>query len=75
MMIILIDRLLQGGKGRLLFLASGLAKIMVISGVFFLVARISETAVFCFILGISVIALAATAQGIALLFRSLFHGT
>jgi hypothetical protein len=73
-MIKLADRLLKKGKGKLLFFAASLAKLLIITGAFYLLSRFRSDSIVYFIQGLSVIILAALLEGVRLLFRSVFHG-
>jgi hypothetical protein len=70
------DRIIQieqkRGQG-MFFLAGGL-KLVIIFGGFFLVSRISETAVLLYIFGISMIPLAIFIEGGYQLYRSISNG-
>ncbi|MGE5341661.1 MAG: hypothetical protein ACM3SY_09290 [Candidatus Omnitrophota bacterium] len=75
-MVKIVDRLLQVEKKRSqgpYFLVSGM-KLAVISAGFYLVSRISETAVLFYMLGISVIPLSIIGEGGYQLYRSFSNG-
>jgi len=73
-MIKLADRLLKKGKGKLLFFAASLAKLLIITGSFYLLSRFRSDSIVYFIQGLSVIILAAVLEGARLFFRSIAHG-
>ena len=54
-MIKLADRLLKKGKGKLLFFAASLAKLLIITGSFYLLSRFRSDSIVYFIQGLSVI--------------------
>lgn len=75
-MIKMIDRILQIEKKRsqtVFFVMSSL-KYLVISGIFFLISRVSETSILFYILGLSVIPLSVFIEGGFLLYRSMSNG-
>jgi hypothetical protein len=72
----MIDRILKPEKkrGQGPFFVVGGLKLAVISAVFYLVSRISETAVLFYILGLSVIPLSVFIEGGYQLYRSFSNG-
>lgn len=75
------DRVLNKGKGQLLFAMALFAKLGVIALSVYLVSRVSFSAVLFYILGLSIIAIAIGMEGIHQLFhprnknmRSVFNG-
>jgi chromate transport protein ChrA len=71
----MIDMILNREKKAMaLFFAAGFLKFAVIGAVFYLVSRISETAVLFYILGLSLIILAIFIEAIYQLYRSAANG-
>jgi hypothetical protein len=75
-MIKVIDRILRLGKGQFLFYLAGLLKVVVITALVYLIARFSqaENSVLFFILGLSVLVMAITVEGVYQLYRSVVNG-
>jgi len=73
-MIKVIDRILNKGKGQVLFFLTGFLKMSVIAATFFLASRISESAVLFYILGISMVVVSIMIEGVFQLFRSFSNG-
>lgn len=69
LMIKLIDRIFNRGKGQGLFFLAELLKMALIAAVFYPVSRISETAVLIYILGLSLIVIAIMIEGLFQLLR------
>lgn len=67
-----VDRCLKKGKGQFLFFIAAFFKMTVITGGFFLAARISTTAVLLYILGLLFTVTAIMAQALFLIGRSIF---
>ena len=65
---------MKKGKGKLLFFAASLAKLLIITGSFYLLSRFRSDSIVYFIQGLSVIILAAVLEGVRLFFRSIAHG-
>ncbi len=73
-MIKIIDRILNKGKGQVLFYLSGFLKMAVIAAIFYPVSKISEAAVLFYILGLSMIVISIMIEGGYQLYRSSSHG-
>ena len=76
LMIKMTDRVLKRGnkKEKWFFFLAGFMKLAVIAGLFYLAARISETALLFNILGLSLIFLAIFIEGVYQLYRSAANG-
>ena len=74
LMIHMIDKCLKKKKGFLLFFITGLGKMVVISLAFFLISRVSKTAVLFYMGGISLIVAAIMAEAVSQFFRSFRNG-
>lgn len=74
MMIKLLDRVIQKGRGIPLFLTGGLIKLIVIATLFYLFSKISENAVLFYMLGLSVITLSILTEGGYQLFKGKDRG-
>jgi hypothetical protein len=76
LMIKMTDRVLKRGnkKEKRLFFLAGLMKLAVITGLFYLVSRISDKSVLFFILGFSIIFLSILIEGVYQLYRSAANG-
>ena len=75
MLIRQADRILEKGKGKTMFFLTGLAKLLVITGIFFIVSLLAGKGVIFFIQGLSMIYLGIASAGVRQLLRSGRHGT
>jgi len=73
-MIKLLDKQLASARGKAWFFSGAFAKLVLIALLFYPVSRISETAVLCYILGLSVVVIATLVEGIYQIFRILSNG-
>ena len=69
------DRILEKGKGKTMFFLSGLVKLLVIVGTFYLISVLAQNGIIYFIQGLVMIYLGIAGAGVQRLFRNLFHGT
>jgi hypothetical protein len=74
LMISMIDRCLKKKRGSSLFFIAGIAKMLVISCVFYFISRISKTGILFYMLGLSVIVIAIIAEAVYQFFRSSLNG-
>lgn len=74
-LIRLTDRILEKGKGKMMFFLAGLAKLLVIAGTFYIVSRLAENGVIFFIQGLAMIYLGIAGAGVQQLFNKRSHGT
>jgi hypothetical protein len=74
-LIRLTDRILEKGKGKTMFFLTGLTKLLVIAGTFFIVSRLAQNSIVFFIQGLMMIYLGIAGAGVRQLFKNLFHGT
>lgn len=74
-MVKLIDRYFDKGEGKARLFAFMFAKLIVIAGVFYPISKISEIAVLCYIVGLSVIVISTMMEGIYQIYRSFSNGT
>ena len=73
-MIKLIDRYLTQKKGKFLIFFSTIFKITLITAIFYPVSKISDAAIFFFILGLSSIVISTLIEGIYQIFRKTSNG-
>jgi hypothetical protein len=73
-MVKLLDRIFNKGKGRAFYFILYLAKFLLLIGVFFFAINISEKAILFQFLGISTMVVAAMIESISLFIRTTFHG-
>jgi uncharacterized membrane protein len=67
--------MLKKGKGKKMFFLLGLAKLLVIAVIFYLLSRLTKIGAIFFIQGIVIIYLAAVIEALTQLCRNLFNGT
>lgn len=70
-MIKMTDRVLKTGnkKGQLVYFLTALLKLGVIAAAFYLVSRVSDTAVIIFILGLSIVIFTIVIEGVYQLYK------
>jgi hypothetical protein len=69
------DRILEKGKGKTMFFLSGLAKLLVIAGVFFIVSRLAGYGAIFFLQGLAMIYLGIASTGLRRSPGNRRHGT
>jgi len=69
------DRILEKGKGKTMFFMTGLAKLLVIAGIFFAASLLAGKGVIFLIQGLSMIYLGIASAGLRQMLRSGRHGT
>ncbi|MFH2107704.1 MAG: hypothetical protein ABII93_03465 [Chrysiogenia bacterium] len=74
-LIRLTNRVLKKGKDKTMFFLTGLAKLFVITGTFFIIHRLANNGIVFFIQGLAMIYLGIVGAGIQRLCKNLFHGT
>jgi hypothetical protein len=70
-----IDRILEKGKGKTMFFLSGLAKLLVIAGVFFAASRLAGNGAVFFLQGLAMIYLGIASAGLRRSLQQRRHGT
>ncbi len=73
-MIKIIDRYLTKQKGKFLIFISSFFKIVLIIAIFYLLSKISDAAIFFFILGLSTVVLSIMIEGVYQIFRNISNG-
>lgn len=73
-MIKIIDRYLTKQKGKFLIFISSFFKIVLIIAIFYLLSKISDAAIFFFILGLSTVVLSIMIEGAYQIFRNISNG-
>jgi hypothetical protein len=69
------DRILEKGKGKTMFFLSGLAKLLVVAGVFIIASRLAGNGAFFFLQGLVMIYLGIAGTGLRRSLNSRRHGT
>jgi len=73
-MIKIIDRYLTKQKGKFLIFFSSFFKIVLIIAIFYPLSKISDAAIFFFILGLSTVVLSIMIEGAYQIFRNISNG-